>query len=233
MSERNRQKKLARHKKRRAEARKQALAKAVPASRTGLLRLATEAPWGPVWITSDLDDDVEGPPRLASIVTTRRLSGGLLLPFVALVDRTCLGVKNAFMMAPIRMQEIEEHVAHMSEAGDPLERCEPLLAQSVIWNAIDYARRLGFEPNEDFEPILVPRPPVLLVTPLAAVARPHFISGPDDDVYFVVGQLMRSVGIGNFDAVINDQMLDWSDEALELGEHAPAHASLPEQAPRS
>jgi hypothetical protein len=218
MNERTRQKKLARQKKRKVEARKQALANAVPASRAGLLRLATEAPWGPVWITSNVEDDIEAAPRLVSVVTTRRLRGGLLLPLVSLVDRTCLGVKNAFMSEPMRMHELEEMVAKFSDSGGPLERCEPLLALSVIWNAIDYARALGFEPNEDFEPTLVPRPTELLQTPLAAVARPHFISGPDDDVYAVVGQLMRAVGIGNFDVVIAEQMLDWNDAALELAE---------------
>jgi hypothetical protein len=146
------------------------------------------------------------------------------------VDRTCLGVKNAFMMAPIRIHEVEDLVEEMSGSGQPLERTEPLVALSVIWNAIDYARALGFEPNADFEPRLIPRPPELLRTPLAAVTRPHFISGPDDNVDFVVGQLVRAVGVGNFDAVIYDQVLDLSDVALdlELAEHGLVHSNARE-----
>jgi hypothetical protein len=192
----SRQKKLEKHKKKREQAR--ALARqrdgGLPSSASGLAKLARSGAFGPVWISDALFED-DASPALITVVVTRRLAGGLLLPEVVLVDRTCLGIKNAFVMPPTTEFELGARVAEMSERSDSLRPCEPLLAQSVVFHALDYAASLGFGPQADFEPALFePRPAVLLDTPLAKPERPNYISGPDDDVPRILRQLAAASG---------------------------------------
>jgi hypothetical protein len=81
--------------------------------------------------------------------------------------------------------------------------CELAVAQSVVYNAVDYAKSLGFEPHEDFPDALFgPRPATLLDTPLAHPARPYWVRGPDDDVDEILGTLDESVGEGNYDVAM-------------------------------
>jgi len=61
--------------------------------------------------------------------------------------------------------------------------CDPIIAQSVLFHALDYAARLGFKPHPDFIPAFFePRPSELVETPLYNVPRPLYVPGPDDDV---------------------------------------------------
>src|SRR5258706_7798586 len=80
-----------------------------------------------------------------------------------------------------------------------MEGCDVLLAQSLTFNAVDYARELGFSPNADFhESLLGPRPEVLLATPWSRPEKPIYVSGPDDDALRIMAQLQRATG-GNFE----------------------------------
>jgi hypothetical protein len=147
---------------------------------------------------------VSEPPELVTVLVSRQIGGGKLLPELVLVDRTCLGVKNAFVMRPMTASELNEAVREISE-GDPLRACEPSVAQSIVFHALDYARTLGFNPQRDFEPALFePRPDPLLDTPLSRPERPTFVSGPDDDVARILRQLEASVGSDGYDFAVAD-----------------------------
>jgi hypothetical protein len=77
-----------------------------------------------------------------------------------------------------------------------------VVVQSVVFHAIDYARRLGFEPDRDFPAELFgPRPAVLTVTPWHAADRPIFVSGPHDDTSRVIARLTTAVGPDGFDRI--------------------------------
>jgi hypothetical protein len=98
-----------------------------------------------------------------------------------------------------------------------MEDCEPLLAQSIVFHAVDYAAKLGFAPNQDFhEPLVGPRPVELLATPWASSERPLYIPGPDDNVARILHQLESAVGedfqLGD---VGEDPLDDASDEDAE------------------
>jgi len=123
-----------------------------------------------------------------------------LIPTLVLVDRTCLGVKNALVTDSVSQIALERWIERRADMLGDLEPCELLVGQSVIYHAIDYARSLGFEPHRDFpEPIVGPRPLELLDTPYAHPSRPYYISGPSDDVAAIVAQLDSAVGRGNYD----------------------------------
>lgn len=163
-----------------------------------MIRAASAAPFGPVYIGESVDDT--GPvPAPVTVLVSRRVDRGRLLPEVVLIDRTCLGVKNAFLMEPTSETELLETIRDMSE-NDPLRACDPAFAQSVVFHALDFARSLGFNPQRDFEPALFePRPEPLLDTPLARPERPFFAAGPDDDIDSIVRRLEASVGVSGFD----------------------------------
>ncbi len=128
-----------------------------------------------------------------------------MVPSIALVDRTCLGVKNAFVAKPIAEVELPAMLAQMgSTHPGGMVPCDWLVAQSVVLHAVDYARSLGFAPHRDFpEPLFGPRPEALLDTPLAHPARPFYVSGPDDAVARVIAQLDAAVGPGNYDVGVS------------------------------
>jgi hypothetical protein len=196
--DRRRQLKLQKAKNKRELAKRKSAA-SLPGSRSAWIERARGAPFGPCWVSVALQEKDVEEPALISVIVTRRLAG-LLLPSVVLVDRTCLGVKNAFTGRLQSELELEAWIDELAERGDPLERAELLLAQSVIYHAIDYARSLGFEPHRDLVLSLIgERPTALLDTPLARPERPLYVPGPDDDVARVVARLDASVGRGNYD----------------------------------
>lgn len=157
------------------------------------VRAGARAPFGPCFISAGWDDSATQ--RLVSMVVTRTLDGGDLLPHVLLLDRTCLGVKNAMLAAPMADDEIDELVERVGLAHGGMEECDALLAQSMVFHAVEYAARLGFAPNEDFHEALVgPRPTELLATPWASPEQPLYVPGPDDNAPLVVLQLRKAVG---------------------------------------
>jgi hypothetical protein len=124
-------------------------------------------------------------------------------------------------MEPASEPAVEQRVSDLSRRGDTLVPCEPLVAQSVVFHALDYAHGLGFSPHPDFARALFePRPAVLLDTPGAHPERPMYCSGPNDDVASIRRRLDEAVGPGNYDFLIelDDDELDELED-LGLDDH--------------
>lgn len=223
--DRKQQLKKQKAKTKREEARRKGNARALPTGTKALVARALGAPFGPCWVSAVLDADPEEKgPDLISVVVTRRVAG-LWLPCVALVDRTCLGVKNAFVGALHTDLDLAQLVANLGAKGGPLRPAELLLAQSVIFHALDYARSLGFEPHRDFVVEMIgERPAVLLETPLCRRERPFYIAGPRDDVRRITAQLDARVGpdgyelVSSLDIISGMRTLD-SDGFVSDGEY--------------
>jgi hypothetical protein len=158
-----------------------------------------EAAFGTCWVSDGWDDTDE--PDLVGVVVTRKLADGRVLPGFALVDRTCLGVKEGFAGKPLPPDEVSTFVARIGLPHGGMVECEPLVAQSIVFHALDYARKLGFAPHADFPAELFePRPSQLRDTPWCAPERPLYLAGPYDDAHAVLQQLTAAVGEGNFDS---------------------------------
>lgn len=56
---------------------------------------------------------------------------------------------------PLDQDDLEEFVDLVGEAHGGIEECDALVAQSLIFHALDYARELGFAPSADFHEALV------------------------------------------------------------------------------
>ena len=225
--ERGRQKKLEKARKKRELARKQARQEHARMHPRGaeLMRRARQGPFGPAWVATSLDDD-STPPALVTVVVSRHIGGGLLVAEFFLVDRTCLGVKNANVLGPLDEADLEAQVA-LASANVPMRRCEPLVAQSVVFHAVDYARSLGFGPHHDYEPALIePRPEALVDTPMSRPERPYYMSGPYDDVPRILRTLEAAVGDG-YDALDVDTVERLPEDA---GDDEPIDWRLATQA---
>lgn len=223
-----RAKKIEKKRKSRDVARRKAavLAGRKPSPEELLVRSAAREAFGPCFVSAEWDV-VEGPPALVTVIVTRRLASGHLLAASALVDRTCLGVKDAFLFEPMSLAAFDELVDRIGVAHGGMERCEALVAQSLVFHALDYARSLGFEPHRDFPaPLFGPRPDELLETPWCAPKRPCYISGPRDDVSAITRRLITKVGEDGFDYLDASQPADdddWDGDDDLTGElvHSP------------
>jgi hypothetical protein len=195
-----RAKKLEKKRKSRAQSKLMAstLAARRPSALALLARSAARGGFGPCFVSAAWDD-LESP-ALVSVIVTRELPSGHLVTGTALVDRTCLGVKDAFLMEPMLARDLADVVDRMGAVHGGMLPCEPLVVQSIVFHAVEYARALGFEPHRDFPAALFgPRPTVLLSTPWSAPDRPIYLSGPRDNELAIISRLTKTVGAGGFE----------------------------------
>ncbi len=187
---RGRQKKLEQKKKKRALAQKKALAAAPRDYSTGELhRLAPTLPFGPAFMSETWTSDDDTTPPLVTVAITRRMTHGSFIVGIALVDRTFFGVKDAHIRGPMSRDGIDHLFEHLGQ--EMLEVSVPE-AQSVVFHAIAWAKRLGMDPHPDFPSALFgPPPDPLLDTPLARPRTPVYMPGPRDDNAKVMRALTR------------------------------------------
>jgi hypothetical protein len=118
-----------------------------------------------------------------------------------LVDAWCLGVKNAIGPKRVGRRELEalrrQCYAPWRSSGIPI----PLeLAQHLVLGAVEFARRLGFEPHRDFKrarDVLGSWEGPSAIT-FGMHGKPHYINGPYEDPQRVLVTLERAVGRGGF-----------------------------------
>jgi hypothetical protein len=71
-----------------------------------LARSAGSAEVGPCYVSEGWEDLTI--PHLVTVLVTRKLSTGHFVPGIALVDRTCLGVKNGYAREPMLAAELAD-----------------------------------------------------------------------------------------------------------------------------
>ena len=126
---------------------------------------------------------------------------------VYLLDPACLGLKNTFVdfPTPAERREILGHI----ESADPLAAIDPGIAVGLIRRSIDYARSLGFEPQQDFrnsELLLSGVEPADVSGQLrlgGLDGKPHYIQGPEDDVDSIINRLTARLGPDGFNYTLH------------------------------
>lgn len=156
----------------------------------------------PEWPRGARSDGCVG---LATVVVAREDRGTKVSACSFLVDTHCLGVKATVgprLMSRDKLVDFKRS-AYGGYDARPLDA--PLdLAQHLVFGAVEYASRLGFEPERDFGGCVGHLgswcgPSAIC---FGRHGKPMYVSGPYDDVSQVIRTLERSVGRGNFDVLI-------------------------------
>lgn len=139
---------------------------------------------------------------LAQILISRRQPNSKLIFGMYLVDTYCLGLKNTFCDANISLEEYQRMKLEIFKET-VLVPCPPGKVCKIIFGAIEYARRLGFKPQKDFDLshfVLkgLPIDDYDLTIEFGHDGKPLYIAGPNDDFESIIIILRKNVGEGNF-----------------------------------
>lgn len=144
---------------------------------------------------------------IVEILISRKQNNGSLIFGVYLVDTGCLGLKNTFCNTNISMDTYENNLkARLSENFD-MVNCGYELANNIIYGAIRYAKKLGFEAQKDFKLSKYVLGTELEMNPDCKIqfgkdGKPFYCAGPDDDVERVINTLNKSVGKDNYHFIV-------------------------------
>ncbi len=121
-----------------------------------------------------------------------------------LVDTWCLGLKDAAGPRSMDRRRLGGFIQQIFSAWDEPAVQAPLeLGRQLVYGAIGYARKLGFEPHADYgraAGYLEAWDGECELT-FGRDGKPTYISGPDDDGERIIRKLRRGLGDGNYDFV--------------------------------
>lgn len=176
--QRKRQKKL----ERRSAKRKEKKHLTVREQSVGLAERIANASKFPIlrcWITSSLDST-----GIASIGLSRELPNGMVAVATFLVDRFCLGVKDAWGVIADRSTYESKFMREAAREVDLVDM-PPADARKLLEGAVAYARSLGLPPHPDYAQFVklfgdVNAADSNAVFEFGKNGRPFFIPGPYD-----------------------------------------------------
>jgi hypothetical protein len=172
---RKRQKKLERRAAKRSE-KKHKLVRAQPAGLADRMAAAAKYPPLHAWIPDVLE--TEG---IASVLFSRELPNGMVAVAVFLVDRYCLGVKDALANVLTRSAYEGQFVREM-RSQFPARDVSPACVRKLVEAAVAYAGNLGFAPHPDYH-----KAKMLFGAVDAGDCAEEFEFGKDGKPFFVAG----------------------------------------------
>jgi hypothetical protein len=148
----------------------------------GLAERLTSAAKSPVlhsWVTTDLWDE-----GIGWVCLSREMPNSLVAFAVFLVDRYCLGVKDAFADIAGRFTYDSKIVRKMRSDFES-ENLEPAAVRKLIEGAVAYARSLGLHPHPDYQKAKhifgdINAAECTDEFEFGKDGKPYFIPGPDD-----------------------------------------------------
>jgi hypothetical protein len=211
---RKRQKKLERRSARRKE-KKHDIIRRQSAGLADRLTAAAGCPILDCWVSDSLE-----PEGIGQVGLSRLLPNGSVAIASFLVDRHCLGVKDAH--ADVLPRSEYDHIyRHELAARLPSRPLAPADARKLVEAAVTYARGIGFPPHPDYARAKLLFGSIDAAEGVATIefgkdGRPFFISGPDDTparCRQIVTILTNTCGPGNFEYMIGVGPTGWDDEA--------------------
>jgi hypothetical protein len=169
------------------------------------LQYAREYPYHGCWIYADWKES-----GIAPVVVARQQSDGKLVYGVYMIDLYCLGIKDAYTRTDISKNKFERDLPKMC-AQEPQE-CTVEFAHELIYDAMEYAARYGFEPYVDFmkqsaDQLLDPPDahPRTHQIEFGQDGKPFYVAGPYDSEFkikSVISTLERTAREGNFNCLV-------------------------------
>jgi hypothetical protein len=168
------------------------------ADKKRLVKSSNEFPVAGCLINTDWQES-----GLANILISRRLGNGNLIIGAYLVDTGCLGLKSTFCNAEISPEQFENDLfpKHYPDRN-PLS-IEIDHAKEIIFGAIEYAVKLGFDPDPSFNlsryvlgsKELTQHGNIRFGGP---EGKPFFVAGPNDDAPRIIQRLTQRLGKDGF-----------------------------------
>jgi hypothetical protein len=127
--------------------------------------------------------------------------GSSVLACGYLVDTWCLGVKDALGPKLMDRRKLPAFLSSFFSAyAEPPVEVPLSVARQVAFGAVEYARRLGFEPHPDFANAAghLGEWDGRCDFSFGRDGMPVYIEGPHDDTGRVMRTLRKNVGDGNF-----------------------------------
>jgi hypothetical protein len=157
---------------------------------------------------------------IAPVVIARQQEEDQILFASYLVDLYCLGVKDVTINANMPRKRFERSLPELCMLEPEAISVE--LAHEIVYGALEYAHKYGFEPHPDFTRLHADQ----VLDPPGAHARTHkvkfgqdgkplFVAGPYDNerkVRHILQTLERTAGEGNFNYMVGFGNPDFSEE---------------------
>lgn len=143
---------------------------------------------------------------MTTVIVVRSHKNGNKTIGIYLVDLYCLGVKDTFYLFNVP----ESQLQHLLDQNPDLIQADYPLVHHLIYGAIEYADRWGFEPHKDWkltQYLLEPENhaiPEIDIT-FGKDGKPFYVSGPNDDPHKTNGilrTLENTAGTGNFHYIV-------------------------------
>jgi hypothetical protein len=179
-----RQKKLEKRAAKRKE-KKHQVARVQSAGLPAQLTAAARLPVLNCWIGDSLESQGLGPVGLSRVFPNGQVAVALFL-----VDRFCLGVKDAFEEVLSRADYDNKYVRRMATQS-PAHSVKPAEARKLLEEAVAYARGLGLAPHPDYA-----RAMLLFGDVNPAESDATFEFGKDGKPFFISGPTTRPSAAG-------------------------------------
>ena len=163
-----------------------------------LLRMARQMPIEGAWVQQGWQEQ-----GIARVLLARSQPNENILFGEYIIDYFCTGIKDSSYASNINSETFFNEVIPRLYSGTPPLDIEESLAHEMIWDAVEYAEKLGFDPHRNFSESRRILEPADALPRGGAVefgyqGQPLYIPGPDDNQVGIVRRLIESVGLGNF-----------------------------------
>jgi len=151
---------------------------------------------------------------VAEVLVVRQMPNLKYIAGAYLVDAFCLGLKDTFFQA--RLSEAEVRVLR-NRFPEKLEEIPYEDARSVILGAIEYARRIGFEPHEDWRlsgRIVEAERSFNNKFTFGSNGKPFYVQGPNDDASKILRTLGPLIDRGQADFLTIDELVETEDDCF-------------------
>ncbi len=233
MPQSRREQSRARREAKRKEKRKTARPQLSARSRKAMLRASLAWPVMECWINEAWED----PTQLNQVAVTRgNPATGEVYAGVYLVDRACLGVKNAHAANFINAESFRRELLSGMSERQKLIKVDFNLAAKIVKVGLEYAAQFGFRPHRDYQEasiLLQDADPdaVDIEIPVGGPeGKPFFVAGPYDNTDKIIARLTQQLGPEGFHFIMpvgpdpelfldDDEAFDWDadeDEAFDV-----------------
>lgn len=200
-----REQKRAKHEAKRKEKRQAMARQTAPRSLRSLLMMALKWPVVECWVNQDWEDATQ----LNQVLVARRnpVTGEVYVG-TYLVDRACLGVKDAYAAAFASLSDFHRELLNKVKQRQALKKVDFNLAAAVVKAGLNYAASLDLHPHRDYREASIllrdanPDPLVPTIPVGGKDGKPFYFAGPYDNGERIVAHLMRRLGPNGFNYLL-------------------------------